>query len=76
MGNINRALQIAHELGLKTPLVPKLGPWKLEDEFRSAEAVFMLNHSLDPGLMELTVQFKTVRKIKPGFVNMYHIGGK
>jgi hypothetical protein len=50
MGKINRALQIAHELGLKTPPVPKLGPWKLEGEFGSAAATIMLKHSLDPGV--------------------------
>jgi hypothetical protein len=33
LGEINRTLQIAHELGMSNPPLPKLGPWKLEDEF-------------------------------------------
>jgi hypothetical protein len=44
LSKINRALQIAHELGLKTPPVPKLGPWELEDEFGAASAAIMLKH--------------------------------
>jgi hypothetical protein len=55
MGKINRALQITHELGLKTPSVPKVGHWKLEDEFGAASAVIMVKDSLDPGVTESTV---------------------
>jgi hypothetical protein len=72
LSKINPALQIAHTLGLKTPPVPKLGPLKLEDEFRAAAAAKILKHSLDPGVTEYTVQFETVRKMKSAFVNMYH----
>jgi hypothetical protein len=72
LGKINRALQIAQELGLKTPSVPKLGPWKLEDEFGAASAVLIVKHSLETGLTESTVQHETVRKMKAAFVNMYH----
>jgi predicted HTH transcriptional regulator len=32
----------------------------------------MVKHSLDPGMMEDTVQYETVWKIKSAFVNMYH----
>jgi hypothetical protein len=73
VGKINRTLQITHELGLKTPPVPKLGPWKLEDKFGAAAAAIMLKHSLDPGVTESTVQFETVRNMKSAFVNMYHM---
>jgi hypothetical protein len=51
MCKINRVLQIAHELGLKTPLVPRLGPWKLEDGSGSAARVIFDKHSLEPGVM-------------------------
>jgi hypothetical protein len=64
-GKTNRSLQIAHH-----PL-PKLGPWKVEDEFGVGAAVIMAKHSLDPGLTEITVQFETVHKMKSAFVNLY-----
>jgi hypothetical protein len=41
LGKINRALQIAHELGMLNPPLPKLGPWKLEDEFGAGPAIIM-----------------------------------
>jgi hypothetical protein len=43
LGNINGALQIAHELGMSNPPLPKLGPGKLEDEFGAGAAVIMEN---------------------------------
>lgn len=64
LGKINRALQIAHDLGLKTPPVPRLGPRKLVDEFGAVAAVIMAKHSLDQGVMESTVQYETIRDIK------------
>jgi hypothetical protein len=54
---INRALQIAHELGMSNPTLPSLGPWKLDDEFGAGAAVIMAKHSMDPGVIESTVQF-------------------
>jgi hypothetical protein len=71
LGKINRALQIAHELGMSNPPLPNLGPWKLEDEFGVEAAVIMVKHSMDPGVTESTVQFDTVRKMNSAFVNLY-----
>jgi hypothetical protein len=71
LGKINRALQIAHELGMSNPPFPKLGPWKLEDEFGAGAAVIMAKHSMDPGMTEIAVQFETVCKMKSDFVNLY-----
>jgi hypothetical protein len=71
LGKINRSLQIAHELGMSNPPLPKLGPWKLEDEFGAGAAVIMLKHSMDTGVTERTVQFETVRKMNAVFVNLY-----
>jgi hypothetical protein len=71
MGKVNRALQIAHKLGMRDPPMPKLGPWKLVDEFGAAAATIMVKHSLDPGVTETTVQFETVRKMKLASVNLY-----
>jgi hypothetical protein len=51
--------------------MPKLGPWKLEDEFGAGAAAIMARHSMDPGITEDTVQFETVRKMKSAFVNLY-----
>jgi hypothetical protein len=58
LGKVNRALQIAYGLGLKIPSVPRMGPWKLEDEFGAAAAFITANHSLDPGVMESTFQYE------------------
>jgi hypothetical protein len=71
LGKVIRDLQIAHELGMRNPPMPKLGPWKLVDEFKAAAAIIMVNHSLDPGVMETTDQFETMRKMKLAFVNLY-----
>jgi hypothetical protein len=71
LGKVNRALQIAHELGMRDPNVPKMGPWKLVDGFGAATATIMVNHSLDPGVTETKVQFETVRKMKSAFVHLY-----
>jgi hypothetical protein len=61
-----------HELALTTRPVPKVGPWKLKDEFGVAAAVTMVKHSLDPGLTESTVQYENVINMKSDFANMYH----
>jgi hypothetical protein len=71
LGKVNRALQIAHQLGMRCPDMPKLGPWKLVGESGAAAATIMVKYSLDPGVTETTVQFKTVRKMKSAFVNLY-----
>jgi hypothetical protein len=71
LGKINRALQIAHGLGMSNPPLPKLGPCKLEDEFRAGAAVKMVKPSIDPGVTESNVQLETVRKMKSAFVNLY-----
>jgi hypothetical protein len=56
---------------MSNPPLPKLDPWKLEDEFGAGVAVIMAKHSLDPVMTESTVQFETVRNVKPAFVNLY-----
>jgi hypothetical protein len=71
LGKINRALKIAYELVMSNPPLPKLGPWKLEDEFGAGAAVIMAKHSMDAGVTESTVQFDTMRKMKSDFVNIY-----
>jgi hypothetical protein len=38
---INRVLQIYHELGLDNPPVPRLGPWRVEDNFGMGAAIFV-----------------------------------
>jgi hypothetical protein len=74
LGKVSRALQIAHELGMRDPpSIPKLGPWELKDEFGAGEAIIVVTHSLDSGVTEDAVQYETVRKMKFAFVNMYHV---
>jgi hypothetical protein len=69
---INRALKIAHELGMSNPPLPNMGPCKLEDEFGvGAAVIIMAKHSMDPGVNESTAQFETVHKTKSAFVNIY-----
>jgi hypothetical protein len=51
--------------------MPKLGPWKLVEEFGTAAATIMVKHSLDPGVTETTAQYENVRKTKSAFVNLY-----
>jgi hypothetical protein len=72
LSKVNRLLQIAQELGLDKPPVPRLGPCPVEDDFGMGDAIVLLKHSLDPGVTETTVQYNTVRKIKSAFVNLYH----
>jgi hypothetical protein len=71
LGKVNRALQIAHELGMRDPPMPKLSPWRPVDEFGAAAATIMVKHSLDLGVTETTVQFETARMMKSAFVNWY-----
>jgi hypothetical protein len=58
-------------MGMSNPPTPKLGPWKLEDEFGDGTTIIMARHSMDPGITDDTVQFETVRKMKSAFVNLY-----
>jgi hypothetical protein len=51
--------------------MPKLGPWRLEDEFGAAAANIMAKHSMDPGVMENTVQCDAARKTESAFVDLY-----
>jgi hypothetical protein len=70
LGKVNRALQIAHELGMSNPYLYKLGPWKLEDYFGVGAAAIMEKRPMDPGVTKSTVQFERVRKMKSTFVNL------
>jgi hypothetical protein len=71
LGKVNRSLQISHGMGMSNHPMPKLVPWKLEDDFGAGAAVIMTRHSMDPGVMEDTMQFETVRKMKSVFVKLY-----
>jgi hypothetical protein len=68
---INRVLHISHDLGLENPPVPMLGPWPVKDSFVMGVAIVLLKHYLDPGVMESTMQYNIVRKMKSAFVNVY-----
>jgi hypothetical protein len=75
LGKVNQVLQIVHEMGMSNPPMPKLGPWKLVDGFGAGGTAIMANNSMEPGLTETIVQFETVRKMKPTFVNLYQASG-
>jgi hypothetical protein len=72
LAKINGVLQIAHELGLKNPPVPILGPWPVEDNFGMGAAIVLLKHPLGHGVTETEVQYSTVRKMKSALINIYH----
>jgi hypothetical protein len=63
LGKIDRSLQIAHEMGLSNPSMPKLVPWKLEDEFVAGAAAIMASHYMGLVITEDMVQYETVRKM-------------
>jgi hypothetical protein len=73
LGKIKRARQIAHEMGISNSQIPKLGPWKLEENFGDGAAVIMVRQSMDPGITEDTVQYETVQKNRSAFVNLYQV---
>jgi hypothetical protein len=59
--------------GMQDAPVPLLGPWPMEDKFGMGVALILLNHSLDPGVTEMTVQYNNVRNMKSALVNLYHV---
>jgi hypothetical protein len=46
LGKVSRAMQIAHDVGMRYLPIPKLGPWELKDEFCAGVAVIMVNNEL------------------------------
>jgi hypothetical protein len=72
LGKVNRILQLGFELGMDNPPLPIAEPWPVKDKTNAGGAASILCHSLDPGRMEDTVQFETVRKMKSVMVNMAH----
>ena len=51
---------------------PPQGPHPLEDTFGMFAACVMLEHSLNPGMNEATVQFGTIRKTRSALSNYSH----
>jgi hypothetical protein len=64
---------IAASLGLKAKLFRPLGPFPLNDTFGMAAAIVMLQASLRLGKYDKCIQFGTVRKLRSGFSNAYHV---
>jgi hypothetical protein len=64
---------IAAALGLKAKLFWPLGPFPLNDTFGMGVAIVMLKASLRPGKYDKFIQFGTVRKLRSGFSNAYHV---
>jgi len=63
-------------LGLKAKLFWPLGPFPLNDTFGMGAAIVMLKASLRPGKYDKFIQFGTVRKLRSGFSNAYHVTAK
>jgi hypothetical protein len=72
LGKVNHILQLGFELGMDNPPLPLAEPWPVKDKTHAGEAEIIMSHSLDPGRMEDTLQFETVRKMKSAMVNMAH----
>jgi hypothetical protein len=69
---VNRILQLVFELGMDNPPLPLAEPWPAKDKTNAGGTAVIMRHSLDPGRMEDTIQFETVRKMKSSMVNMAH----
>jgi hypothetical protein len=52
LGKINRALKIAHGMGMYNPPMPKMGPWTLVDGFGAGAVAIMVKCFMDPGMTE------------------------
>ena len=52
-------------------VLPKMGPYPIEDSLGAGSAVTVLDRSLDPGKHEDTVQFATFRKIRACLTNLW-----
>ncbi len=53
------------------PTLPHRGPFPVEDSFGYGVAVSMVLKSLEPGKYSNFQQFKTIRKLRAGFSNIY-----
>ncbi len=54
------------------PQFPALGPFPLQDVFGVTAAVAMLAKSLEPGRYKNHTQFKTMRKLRSAYSNLFH----
>ena len=57
-----------------TKILPKMGPFPLDDSFGMAAAVAVLDKSMDPGKYEDHVQWATFRKIRSAINNAWQAG--
>jgi hypothetical protein len=63
---------IARYLGFGDYLFPPMGPFPLQDTFGMGIAIVMLESSLRPGRYDSHVQYRTIRKLRSAYFNVYH----
>jgi hypothetical protein len=76
VNNTRREIEVlkrkAQDLGIDpSTLLPKMGPFLVEDKQGMGLAVCVLMRSLDEGKNEATLQFSTTQKMKSAFANMW-----
>jgi hypothetical protein len=69
MLNTVRTMREDYGVTSDRPYFPPQGPHPLEDSFGMFAACVMLEHSLNPGMNEATVQFGTIRKTRSALSN-------
>ena len=69
MLNVVRTMQDQYGVSRELRYFPPQGPHPTEDTFGMFAACVMLEHSLNPGMNEATVQFGTIRKTRSALSN-------
>jgi hypothetical protein len=69
MLNIVRTMRVSYGVTSAQPYFTPQGPHPLEDTFGMFAACVMLEHSLNTGINEATVQFGTIRKTRSALSN-------
>jgi len=70
--NLNQLIRIWSEhIGVE-PQLPSLGPFPVKDVFGVTAAVAMLAKSAEPGKYKNYTQFKSIRKLRSAYSNLFH----
>jgi hypothetical protein len=69
---VRKMVQKANMLGVPCHLMlPRMGPWPVEDVQGMGIAMCVLMRTLDAGINEATVQFHTARKFRSAYSNLW-----
>jgi len=71
--NRRNLAQVTQQTGIRSHVLPPLGPHPTDDTFGMAAAVAMLMKSTQPGRHDTSyTQFETLRKLRAAYSNFYH----